>query len=64
MKDKLLSIGFGTVAGAIGGITSEKLIEVIVFSFVGGVIGAIGHTCWKCIYNYFLSKKEAKKEAE
>jgi len=49
MKEKFVSIFSGAVLGLIGTITMERVVDVIIMSFIGGVAGALGHTFFKWI---------------
>lgn len=49
MNEKLTGTLFGSTIGMIGGLTTDKVIEVIVLSLLGGIMGAMGATLWKWI---------------
>lgn len=62
-NDNLLSVTLGSCVGFIGSLTTDKLFEVIVLSFVGGLLGAAGGTLWrhmKCKWPW-LKKRIIKK---
>lgn len=50
-NDTLLSVTFGSCIGFIGSLSTDKIMEVMILSFIGGLIGAAGGTLWRCIKN-------------
>lgn len=57
MHEKLTGTVLGSAVGFIGGLTTDKIVEVIVLSLIGGVMGAIGASVWKWIRNNWLNKQ-------
>lgn len=51
MHEKLTGTVLGSAVGFIGGLTTDKIVEVIVLSLIGGVMGAIGASIWRYIRN-------------
>jgi hypothetical protein len=49
MLEKFLSVSVGSVAGFISTIMTGKVIEVIILSFLGGVVGWFGGKAAKWI---------------
>jgi len=42
MQEKILSISFGSITGCISSIFTDKIIEVLVMTFLGGFLGWFG----------------------
>lgn len=42
MLEKILSVSFGSVTGLVSSIMTGKVMEVIILSFLGGVVGWFG----------------------
>lgn len=55
--DTLLSTTCGCFIGFIGGVTTEKMLEVMILSFIGGLLGAAGGTLWRMIKNKCTPQK-------
>jgi len=58
MNEKITSTGLGSVIGFVGGLTTDKIIEVIILSFIGGLMGAFGHFAFKLIKNYYKKRQK------
>lgn len=57
MHEKAVGMITGSCVGFIGSITTDQLLEVMILSFVGGILGAMGSHVWKWFRNRYLRKK-------
>lgn len=64
MREKAVGLVTGCSIGFIGGITTDRIIEVAVLSFLGGILGAAGQSLFKALRKKWLHKKEIKKQDE
>jgi len=46
-NDQLHGMTLGSCIGFVGGITTDKIVEVVILSFLGGILGAAGGTLWR-----------------
>lgn len=62
MHERTLGIIYGTSIGFIGGISTDKIIEVIVLSLLGGFLGAVGGTLWRVVKKACSNKNTDTKK--
>ncbi len=64
MRERAVGLVTGCSIGFIGGITTDRIIEVAVLAFLGGLLGGAGQTLWKALCKIRQYKKEIKKRNE